>query len=44
VDQTDLSILLSCFGESDCGDVDGDGDTDQADLAELLANFGSGCD
>jgi probable HAF family extracellular repeat protein len=42
VDQADLGILLSCYGQSDCGDLDGDGDTDQADLGILLANYGSG--
>jgi photosystem II stability/assembly factor-like uncharacterized protein len=43
VDQADLATLLSCYGESDCGDIDGDGDTDQADLAALLALYGQLC-
>ncbi len=42
VDQSDLGVLLSCYGVSDCGDTDGDGDTDQSDLGVLLANYGFG--
>ena len=43
----DLNILLSCFGStaSVCSkvDLDGDGDVDAADLANLLNAFGPCC-
>ncbi|MCK4871101.1 MAG: ankyrin repeat domain-containing protein [Phycisphaerales bacterium] len=43
VDQADLGILLSAYGNSAAGDCDGDGDTDQADLGILLSNYGTNC-
>jgi len=39
----DLATLLSGFGNSAVGDMDGDGDTDLQDLAFLLAVFGAPC-
>ncbi|MBW7904148.1 MAG: hypothetical protein LC135_13580 [Phycisphaerae bacterium] len=46
VGQSDLGLLLSCFGQPGqaCGDLTGDGETDQADLGVLLASYGRVCD
>jgi hypothetical protein len=41
-DLADLGILLSSYESDAGGDVDGDGDTDLADLGGLLADFGCG--
>jgi len=46
VDISDLSLLLSQFGQSGTGlggDVDFDDDVDISDLGLLLANFGTTC-
>lgn len=44
VDLQDLSLLLSCFGESVCQyDTDGDADVDLQDLATVLSVFGQTC-
>lgn len=47
VDQADLGILLSHYGETGVspndGDLDGDGDVDQADLGIFLAHYGTVC-
>lgn len=39
----DLGIMLTAFGLTGAGDVDGDLDTDLADLGALLADFDSAC-
>jgi hypothetical protein len=48
VDLSDLSGVLSNFGEVgrsyQDGDFDGDGDTDLSDLSRLLSNFGAACE
>jgi hypothetical protein len=47
VDVSDLSLLLSHFGETGlgiAGDIQQDGRVDVADLAMLLAAFGIHCD
>ena len=43
VDQSDLGILLSSYGNDAGGDIDGDGDTDQSDLGLLLSHYGETC-
>lgn len=46
-DLTDLSLLLTKFGQKEVprelGDVDGDGDADLSDLSLLLSVFGERC-
>jgi len=44
VDQSDLGILLSAYGNNADGDLDGDGVTGQSDLGLLLASYGSDCE
>jgi WD40 repeat protein len=45
VDDADLFVVLSAFGQSDSGlpDLSGDGVVDDADLLIVLFHFGSGC-
>ncbi len=43
IGQADLGVLLAWYDIGDGGDMDGDGDTDQADLGSLLSHYGEPC-
>ncbi|MFO0839567.1 MAG: FG-GAP repeat protein [Phycisphaerae bacterium] len=43
INESDLAIMLYYWNQGPGGDIDRDGDTDEADLGLLLANWGTNC-